>query len=78
MPVRMRSMSRAWDEIHQAERDILEHLGQRVMPYSLSALINELEPRMDDAVLREAIWGLIGRRKVELTPDRKLRVLQDL
>lgn len=60
----------------RARQAILASLAQnRYSPLELMEEIEEAEG-LSDAVVRDVIWVLIEERKVELSPDQKLSLLQ--
>lgn len=63
------------DGIQKAQEAIEERLqkeGQPVKARQLLSGIRDDIPAIRDIDLREAVWILIGRGKVSLTPDREL------
>jgi hypothetical protein len=66
------------EALARAETFILE-VARAHEPRSLSELresLDEAEPpeQVDGALLRAALWALLNENRLELTPDRALRV----
>lgn len=65
------------NEVQAMEQEVLEALSRLKSPVRASEVIGVLrEKGCDEGAIREAIWRLIDRRELGLTPDRKLEVPQ--
>jgi hypothetical protein len=64
-------------ELHEVEQELLATLQASGMPYPPAKLIAELKRsgRRED-LIRAAMWFLIDRGLIQLTPDRKLSPAQ--
>ena len=65
------------NEVQGMEREVLEALSRLRRPVRASEVIGALRKKgYGEGAIREAIWRLIDRRELGLTPDRKLEVPQ--
>lgn len=63
-------------QLDQTETQVLAELDRSGKPYHPRELIDHLRAQdVSEALARAAIWYLIDRHEVELTPDRLLRRL---
>ena len=60
----------------EVESEILDALGALREPFGPRELINKLttEKKLNDTLIREAIWQLIDLKRIRLTDDMKLEV----
>ncbi|MDQ3043952.1 MAG: hypothetical protein M3R06_02200 [Chloroflexota bacterium] len=65
------------EQLEQTELQVLSVLESSVSPYPPLQLIDRLkkDKMIPESLIRAAIWYLIDRNEVELTPDRRLRRL---
>ncbi len=69
-------MPRKSDLAKEVESEILDALGAIREPFGPRELINKLavEKKLNDTLIREAIWQLIDLKRIRLTDDMKLEV----
>jgi hypothetical protein len=61
------------DELQRAEESILLIIESASEPFTASALFARLaKDDISELLARAAIWYLIDKDKIELTPDRRL------
>ena len=66
------------DLAKEVESEILDALGAFHEPFGPRELINKLttEKKLNDTLIREAIWQLIDLKRIRLTDDMKLEKLE--
>jgi hypothetical protein len=65
------------DLLAEVEQEILNTLNEAREPYAPKELIDELTRRnFSDEIIRRAIWYLVDRKQIRLTPEFRFAALE--